>query len=58
MIALLWVYALAPLEGDFHFHGAAEPSYATPWLVNSIISNCILDNNEIFTVRMSYLPLK
>jgi hypothetical protein len=55
MTALLWVYALAPLEGDFH--GAAEPSPATPWLVNPIISNYLLGNNEILTVRTSHLPL-
>ena len=56
MAALLWAYALAPLEGDFH--GAAEPSSATPWLVNPIISNYLLSNNEIFTVRMGHFPMK
>jgi hypothetical protein len=56
MTAPLWIYALAPLEGDFH--GAAELSSATPWLVDPIISNYLLGNNEIFTVRMSHLPLR
>ena len=57
MAALLWVYALTPLEGNSH--GATpEPSSAIPWLVNPIISNHLPGNNEIFTVRMSHLPLK
>jgi hypothetical protein len=55
MTALLYVYALAPLEDGFH--GAAEPSSTAPWLVIPIISNYLQDNNEIFTVRMSHLLL-